>query len=93
MSTLGKSARVPLRCGLYRGAAVVVIQSAQVGFGFQAWLRHDEVAPISDVCRRNQILHHWDRQQGGPPAFGLEQVGHEEHLRSKHKESCFDLLK
>lgn len=47
----------------------------------QSWLRHDEVTPsIPEICRRDQVLHHRDRQQGRPSASGLEQVGHEEHL-------------
>lgn len=52
----------------------------------QSLLCHDEVTPsISEVRGRDQILHHRDRQQGRPSAFGLEQVGHEEHLRSTQK--------
>lgn len=66
-----------------------MIYEAQVGFcpvGSQSLLRHDEVTPsIPEVCRRDQILHHWDRQQGRPSAFGLEQVGHKEHLWNMQK--------
>lgn len=55
------------------------------GWWFQSSLRHDEVATISDVCGRNQVLHHREGQQGGPPASELEQVGHEEHLRGERR--------